>query len=189
MMETSEASRAGRRLLTIGYGNRSFDDLVEHVHELGIKVIVDVRSRPRSQFQPDFNRDALEISLPGKGVEYLFMGDSLGGIPDEGHRLEDGRIDYQGIAQERWFMNGLRRLASKLDTDGAVCLMCSELRPENCHRAKLLGYLFAQHGIDVEHIDERYELKTQAEVIRRLTKGQVTLGNEDSFRHTSRRPR
>ena len=188
-MTSSTSKSKPRTLRTIGYGNRSFEQMTTKAKELGVHLLVDVRSRPHSKFQPDFNRPRLEDGLPKVGLDYIFMGDFLGGIPDEGHRLPDGRVDYKSISQERWFMNGLRRLASKLDGAGSVSLMCSELRPEKCHRAKLLGYLFAQHDIEVEHIDENYELKTQSEVIHRLTKGQLTLGNDESFAHTSRRPR
>ena len=45
--------------------------------------------------------------------------------------------------------------------------MCSEGKPEQCHRSKLIGELLAALGIPVVHIDENDELRSQEEVIQR----------------------
>ena len=57
--------------------------------------------------------------------------------------------------------------------------MCSEAKPERCHRSKLIGQCLATHKIYVEHIDEEGNLKTQEQVISLLTGGQLSLF--DSF--------
>ncbi|MHB8598168.1 MAG: DUF488 family protein [Ktedonobacteraceae bacterium] len=42
-----------------------------------------MRSRPYSKFNPDFSQVALEKRLKQHGIKYMFMGDSLGGRPDD----------------------------------------------------------------------------------------------------------
>ncbi|MCB0160946.1 MAG: hypothetical protein KDD83_22590, partial [Caldilineaceae bacterium] len=64
-------------------------------------------------------------------------------------------------------------------------LMCSEGKPETCHRSKLIGKTLDEEGIPVAHIDETDTLRTQAEIIFRLTDGQLSLFGGHDF--TSRK--
>jgi len=51
--------------------------------------------------------------------------------------------------------------------------MCSEGRPEQCHRSKMIGEALAAAGIPVRHIDEDGRVLTQQQVMDRLTGGQL----------------
>jgi uncharacterized protein (DUF488 family) len=64
-------------------------------------------------------------------------------------------------------------------------LLCSEGKPEQCHRSKLIGETLAGLGIPVAHIDEQDQLRSQEEVIQRLTGGQLSLFGDHEF--TSRK--
>ena len=59
--------------------------------------------------------------------------------------------------------------------------MCSEGKPEQCHRSKLIGASLTTEEISVVHIDENDEQQTQDHVIERLTKGQMLLFGEHTF--------
>jgi hypothetical protein len=63
--------------------------------------------------------------------------------------------------------------------------MCSEGKPEQCHRSKLIGETLAGLGIPVAHIDEHDQVCSQDEVIQRLTGGQLSLFGDHEF--TSRK--
>jgi uncharacterized protein (DUF488 family) len=67
-----------------------------------------------------------------------------------------------------------------------VVLLCSEGKPEMCHRSKLIGQTLVDEEIGVAHIDERDQLISQEDVLLRLTKGQLSLF-DDFFKHTSRK--
>jgi hypothetical protein len=67
----------------------------------------------------------------------------------------------------------------------SLVLMCSEGRPEECHRSKLVGVSLADLGIAVSHLDEEGLARSQDEVISRLTGGQLDLFGTPSF--TSRK--
>jgi len=69
----------------------------------------------------------------------------------------------------------------------AVIIMCSEGKPENCHRSKLIGKSLAQTGIPVAHIDESDEIIGQADVLLRLTGGQPSLFGDELLPGTSRK--
>jgi uncharacterized protein (DUF488 family) len=168
--------REGRpgRLFSVGYGNRSFQDFLDILGLHGVAHVVDVRSKPYSRFNPDFSRDRLKANLEANGLGYTYLGDVLGGIPDGGSKTPDGRPDHAAIRRGRGFVNGLRRLVA-LSQAAPAAFMCAELRPETCHRSRLLGAALAERGVEVRHIDERGRLLSQAEAVRRRTKGQVLL--------------
>jgi uncharacterized protein (DUF488 family) len=59
--------------------------------------------------------------------------------------------------------------------------MCSEQKPQECHRSKLIGNTLRKLGIEVAHIDESGELKTQEEVDNILSGGQLSLFDDPAL--------
>lgn len=178
---------------TIGYGARTIDAFLDLLagHEIG--YLIDIRSAPYSRFKPEFGREALERELRRRGIRYVYLGQQLGGRPDDPDcYVEDGgegegarKVDYEKVKQKDFYRQGLERVKSAFDQQLKVVLMCSEGKPENCHRSKLIGASLEAMGIPVAHIDENDELQTQAAVITRLTAGQLSLFGEMTF--TSRK--
>src|SRR5260370_9812787 len=56
---------------TIGHSTRSIEELIEALKSFKIDVLVDVRSFPGSRRYPHFNKESLEVSLPGTDIDYL----------------------------------------------------------------------------------------------------------------------
>lgn len=68
-------------LYTVGHSTRSVPELVELLREAGVKLLVDVRTVPRSRTNPQFNTEALAAELPrDHGVAYEWLGRGLGGL-------------------------------------------------------------------------------------------------------------
>ena len=66
--------------------------------------------------------------------------------------------------------------------------MCSESKPEECHRSKLIGQELLKKKISLNHIVSPDRVKSQETVMIELTKGKGTVdlfGNEIDF--TSRK--
>jgi hypothetical protein len=66
--------------------------------------------------------------------------------------------------------------------------MCSESKPEECHRSKLIGQELLKKKISLKHIVSDKLVKSQEMVMSELTKGKGTVdlfGNEIDF--TSRK--
>jgi uncharacterized protein (DUF488 family) len=172
-------------LLTIGYGARSIDQFIAALKTHQVEYVIDVRTAPYSKFKPDFSRDLLQYHLKQAGIQYLFMGDTLGGQPKDPACHTEGKVDYDKVRQQPFFHSGLARLHKAFGQECRAALMCSEGRPEQCHRSKMIGEALAADGIPLCHIDEDNRIVTQAQVISRLTQGQMDLFGQSSF--TSRK--
>jgi len=175
-------------VFTIGYGARDIDAFVAALRQYAIGFLLDVRSRPFSRYKPDFSKEALDSHLRRAGIRYVFMGDTLGGRPDDPTCYDaEGKVDYTEVEERAFFQTGLDRVASAHAQGLRVALMCSEGKPENCHRSKLIGKSLAARGIPVLHIDENGALLAQEDVLARLTGGQPSLFGDDLLPGGSRK--
>jgi uncharacterized protein (DUF488 family) len=179
------SSVAPSPIYTIGYGARLFEDFLAALQVQEIAYVIDVRSSPYSRFKPEFSKRELEIQLRLHGIQYIFMGDQLGGQPDDRDCYVDDKVVYELVKEKTFYREGIDRLRIASQKGLRVALMCSEGKPEFCHRSKLIGASLADLDIPVLHIDEEGALRTQAEVIDDLTDGQLSLFGEHDF--TSRR--
>jgi uncharacterized protein (DUF488 family) len=143
-------------IFTAGHGNRPLAEFIGLLREAGVKALVDVRAFPASRRHPHFARAALEVSLPGAGIRYLWEGQSLGGrrkpAADSPHvalRHPAFRAYADHMASEI-FRGGVARLT---DTGRQMpaAIMCAERLPWQCHRFLISDYLVA-HGIEVVHL-------------------------------------
>ncbi len=139
-------------IYTIGHSNHSWDVFKELLTAKGIETLVDVRSRPVSRFAPFSNKRVFPTLLETAGVEYQFMGDSLGGRPHDPSLYDAaGKPDYQKIRDSDAFREGMENLVEV--AEGAVTVvMCSEGEPTRCHRKLLIGVELEERGVGVLHI-------------------------------------
>ena len=167
-------------IYTIGYGAHDIDAFIDLLAEHQIAFLIDVRSEPYSRYKPEFSKSALQASLAQAGIRYVFMGDQLGGRPKDEACYVDGKVDYESILEMPFYQEGIERLQKAFEQQHRVALMCSEGKPEQCHRTRLIGETLDQSDIDVMHIDENNELKSQDEVLSRLDPDPVNGNQADS---------
>ncbi len=172
-------------VFTIGYGARTVDELVAALRAHKIMFLVDVRTSPYSRFKPEFSKDALEQELKRQGIRYVYLGDALGGRPADPDCYVDDKVDYERVKAKDFYQAGIERVRTAWQRGVRFVLMCSEGKPEQCHRSKLIGESLDALGIPVAHIDEHDQLRGQDEVIQRLTGGQLSLFGDLEF--TSRK--
>lgn len=153
---------------TIGYGARTIEAFVETLRAYGIAYLLDVRSKPYSRYKPEFSKGELAAHLETAGIRYVFMGDALGGQPDDPACYTDGKVDYEKVARTAAYQQGIERVQKAYRQQLPVALMCSEGKPEQCHRTHLIGKTLSELGIPVSHIDEKGELVGQTAVLARL---------------------
>jgi uncharacterized protein (DUF488 family) len=162
-------------IYTIGHGNRKPDDFLALLKEHKIEYLIDVRSMPFSKFNPQFNKNELNFFLERNGIKYVFMGDSIGGRPDKSKHIncynEDGLVDYEVFKTQDFFLKGIERLKIAFEKQINIVIMCSESKPCECHRSKLIGKVLVKDNISIKHIDENGKLKDQYTVINELNKG------------------
>ena len=174
-------------IYTIGYGSRDVEAFLTVLQANQIQYLIDIRSSPYSGYKPEFSKSSLQNFLEANGVRYIFMGDALGGQPENDSCFTNGKVDYEKVAQQTFYREGIERLHKANRMGQRVALMCSEGKPENCHRSKLIGWTLTLEGLEVLHIDEVDEIITQKQVLLRLTNGQPSLFGDDFFTYTSRK--
>lgn len=159
-------------LYTIGHGNRSPEEFLELLNKFEIEYLIDVRSQPYSKYNPHFNQTSLKFLLEKNGIKYVFMGDTIGGRPDDKSCYDnEGKVDYEIVKTKDFFKKGIDRLKTAYNKDINVVMMCSESKPCECHRSKLIGRVLNLDNIILKHIDEKGILKDQTTVINELNKG------------------
>ena len=120
-------------LYSIGYQNlKSVKELQNILQEKGIKILVDVRSRPYGR-KSIFNKKNLETFLSDSGIDYIWAGNTLGGF---------AVITEQAIISlAAWQKNK------------TVCLMCMEADPDHCHRKNEIARRLKKYDVSVNHIE------------------------------------
>lgn len=171
-----QRSRTANVLFSIGYGGeRTPEAFLSLLTQQDVKYLVDVRTKPYSKFRPEFSKDVIEILARKVGINYVFMGDTLGGLPSDPSCFTAGKVDYSKVRDRDWFNRGLDRLESGWRSGHRLAIMCAELEPERCHRSKLIGEALVARGVVVGHIDEDGAVLSQQAVVDRLTGGQGAL--------------
>jgi uncharacterized protein (DUF488 family) len=159
-------------IYTIGHGSRKNSEFVSVLKKFGIQYLVDVRSQPYSKFNPQFNQNDLKFTLESNGIKYVFMGESLGGRPSDLSCYDrEGKVDYELVKTKDFFIKGIDRLKTAYEKEVPIVIMCSESKPGECHRSKLIGRVLQTDGIILQHIDEKDRIKGQADVINELKRG------------------
>lgn len=167
-------------IYTIGYGNRSIEQFVELLKKYGIAFLVDVRSQPYSRANQAFSRESLEKTLKEQHIRYVFMGDTLGGRPKDESCYVDGRVNYLHVRERAFYQKGIAHLRHAWERRTAVALMCAELKPQECHRSKLIGNTLCEQHITVAHINEAGALQQQHEINEMLLSNQLSLFSDQN---------
>jgi len=166
------------RVYTIGHSNKPVEDLLERVARHGVQVVVDVRSKPYSRYNPQFNREDVCESLRQTGRPYVFSGHSLGGMPEDPElRTRDGKADYDKIRETPPYRKELAGLLRAVNVKllGPMALMCSEADPTLCHRRRLVGADLVRAGVEVVHIMGDGSLRTEEEIREGLGENQPSV--------------
>lgn len=168
-------------IYTIGYGSRSISEFIDVLQQYEIAYLIDVRSVPHSGYKPEFSKNQLANEVEQHGIRYVFMGDLLGGKPDDESCYVNGIVDYEKVKEAEFYKRGIERLRTAWTQQQRVALMCAEGKPEHCHRAKLVSATLTDEDLPVVHIDENSEEMTQEQIIDRITGGQMNLFGEETF--------
>ncbi len=164
---------------TIGHSNHPPETLFALLAQHRIEVVVDVRSSPYSRYVPQFNRETIGPALQGRAIEYLFLGDLLGGrVEDQRFYDEEGHVLYGQLAQSPGFCQGIERLLA-LGARSRVAILCGEEDPTDCHRRLLVGRVLGERGLRIVHLRGDGRAQSEAELADdekfRKTKGQLSL--------------
>ena len=151
-------------LYTIGHSTRSLEDLIETLQAHTIQTLVDIRAFPMSRRLPQFNREALEKSLPAAGIRYVWI-KALGGYRkktrDESPNIALRNANFRNYADYMLspeFESAAAELIA-LAQESRTAYMCAERVYFRCHRMLVSDWLVA-HGHEVMHIDGKGPVKS-----------------------------
>ena len=142
-------------IFTAGHSTLPIDSFIALLKAYGIEQVGDVRTVPKSRFNPQFNADALAASLAVHGIGYIPM-PALGGLrharrdsPNAGWRNKSFR-GYADYMQSDEFQRGVDELI-RLGREKRTAIMCAEAVPWRCHRSLVADALDVR-GVPVVEI-------------------------------------
>jgi uncharacterized protein (DUF488 family) len=139
-------------IYTIGHSTNPREEFLAILKAHAIELVADVRTIPKSRHNPQFNSEAMAMSLPENGIAYQHM-QKLGGLrrprrdsPNRGWENASfrGFADYMQTADFEEGLKNLIAIAQKKKT----AIMCAEAVPWRCHRS-LIGDALLVRGITV----------------------------------------
>jgi uncharacterized protein (DUF488 family) len=146
-----------KEVWTIGHSTRTLEHFLEMLQSLQIKILVDIRSFPGSKRYPQFNKEDLEISIPGNNMRYVHL-KSLGGrrpVKKDSNNTAWRHPAFRGYAdymETEDFKSAIKELET-IATTHRTAYMCSEAVWWRCHRSLVSDYL-KLNGWLVHHIME-----------------------------------
>jgi uncharacterized protein (DUF488 family) len=167
-------------VFTIGHSTHPQDRLIALLVHHNITAVCDIRSKPYSRLNPQFNREEIKRQLRSVGLSYVFLGNELGARSPDPSAYEQGKVQYERLALTDLFQQGLARVREGLK-NYRIALMCAEKEPLDCHRSVLVARHLARVGIEIQHIHADGRLESHAEAMERLL-SQLNLPQSDMFR-------
>jgi len=165
-------------LYTIGHSTYTIEQFLNLLYQHGITALADVRSSPYSKYAQQFNKELLKKSLEAVGIKYVFLGKELGARSENKKCYKNGKIQFELLAQDLLFIQGIARLKKGLE-QYRLTIMCAEKDPLDCHRAILVSRIIHSCQIPVLHIlgDGTLEAHDNLEkrMLARLKKSDVDL--------------
>ena len=144
------------KIFTIGFTKKSAETFFTRLQRAGVKRLVDVRLNNVSQLAGFTKRDDLRYFTKAIcGIDYVHAPDlaPTADILDLYRKQKKGDWDLY----ERQFLELMqsRRVEEKVPRDilEGGCLLCSEEKPDHCHRRLVAEYLKEKWGdVEIAHI-------------------------------------
>ena len=167
-------------IYTIGHSTHTIEKFIGLLKSQLITAVCDVRSRPYSRLNPQFNRETLKQALRAADIKYVFLGEELGARSENKSCYRDGQVQYDLLAQTEQFNKGIERVK-----EGArsyrVALMCAEKEPLECHRTILVSRKLFEGGLPIKHVLGDGRLEAHEYTLERLI-AKLKIPEGDMFR-------
>lgn len=133
----------GGLIFTLGTSTRSPEEFMALLTSYGVEVVVDVRRFPSSRFE-HFRQEKLAGLLSEMGIDYVYMGEGLGGYRRGGYQK------FTSTHEFRVSLKGLEEIAGKRK----AAILCAERFPWRCHR-RFIAVELEKQGWQVSHIIDK----------------------------------
>lgn len=164
---------------TIGHSTHSTEQFFDLLRRHSITAVCDVRSRPYSRMNPQFNRETLKDALAYSSIKYVFLGKELGARTEDRSCYCNGKVQYELLAKTDLFRKGIERVKRGAN-EYRVALMCAEKEPLSCHRTILVARTLSDEDIEVRHILADGSIEKHVDALQRLIRT-LRLPTSDMF--------
>lgn len=143
------------KIFTIGFTKKSAESFFTLLKNSGAKRLVDVRLNNVSQLAGFAKKEDLKYFLRAIcGMEYLHLPElaPTQEMLDAYKKEKGGWAAYEGKFLDLMRSRAVEKTVSR-ETLNDGCLLCSEARPEHCHR-RLVAEYFREHwgGVEIIHL-------------------------------------
>jgi uncharacterized protein (DUF488 family) len=124
------------KIYTIGFTKKTLEEFITRLKKAGVQRIIDIRLNNKSQLAGFAKSPDLQFILKQFGIEYISVKDLA---PDksllkkyrEDKDWDEYEINFKALMKAR----NAKDILNKLQLDKKVsCFLCSEDKPEKCHR-------------------------------------------------------
>lgn len=125
----------------IGHSTQTEEEFIALLQKNRIEAVADVRRFPSSKKFPHFGKEHLEKVLKKNSIDYLWLGEKLGGFRKGG---------YENWVRTDEFASGISQLEDEA-LEKRTVFMCAEADFSRCHRKFIIQSLELK-GWTVHHI-------------------------------------
>ncbi|MEW6455455.1 MAG: DUF488 domain-containing protein [Acidobacteriota bacterium] len=125
----------------IGHSTLTIEDFIRKLIKNNIQLLVDIRRFPGSKKFPHFFKDSLKNFLSERRIDYLWLGNELGGFRKGG---------YEKWTETSEFKKGIEML-EQIAAEKRTAFMCAEGYYMRCHRRFIIKIL-EEKGWTIHHI-------------------------------------
>ena len=145
-----------RKIYTIGFSKKSLREFVKLLKNSQIEKLIDIRLNNTSQLSGYAKKDDLAYIMELINIEYVhdislapdnkLLSDYKKNLVDWG----DYKTRYLNILEER----NIKDSINELTNNKTVCLLCSEHKPNKCHRSLLASFIKnnLNEDLDIIHL-------------------------------------
>jgi uncharacterized protein (DUF488 family) len=139
------------RIHTIGFTKKTAESFFLKLRRANVARVIDVRLHNTSQLSGFAKQDDLRYFLRALDVATYLHEPLLAPTAEMLDAYKRGRVTWAEYESRFNELMRQRRIEDRLDRAvfDRSCLLCSEDRPDHCHR-RLVGEYLASHWIDVE---------------------------------------
>jgi uncharacterized protein (DUF488 family) len=143
------------KIFTIGFTKKSAESFFTKLKAAGVKRLVDIRLNNISQLAGFTKKDDLRYFVREIcGIDYSHLPElaPTQDILNAYKKKQASWSDYERDFLELMRSRRVEEIVPREILDGS-CLLCSEEKPDHCHRRLVVEYLSEKWcGIEVEHI-------------------------------------
>lgn len=144
------------KIFTIGFTQKSAQKFFELISKNEIDLLLDIRLNNKSQLAGFSKGDDLKYFLHTITQTNYIYAEEYAPTKQLMDGAKGGKISrtifeesYRDIVLSR---NALNDFKEKYKGGKNICLLCSEVKAEECHRAVLADMLHEKYGFEVAHI-------------------------------------